>query len=191
MPLETHFFDQYVFIDFTIPNLFNVKGKIGAYENFLQTVRARLTTQTAVVTGGGSGIGTMIASAYVQNGAKVYIASRKEGQLKEVGWPQPLHSLTSGMTGLTDVHCESGLRKAEQNRPWVLRVRRGRPKRKPTLHRRTVQVRLIVCLTPRMSSPRLGVTASSRPSRPRNKRSIFSSTTPACRGARRLISTYA
>jgi NADP-dependent 3-hydroxy acid dehydrogenase YdfG len=38
-----------------------------------------------VVTGGGSGIGTMIASAYVQNGAKVYIASRKEKQLKEVG----------------------------------------------------------------------------------------------------------
>lgn len=26
----------------------------------------------------------MIASAYVQNGAKVYIASRKEKQLKEV-----------------------------------------------------------------------------------------------------------
>ena len=43
------------------------------------------TKWTAVVTGGGSGIGTMIASAYVQNGAKVYIASRKEEQLKEVG----------------------------------------------------------------------------------------------------------
>lgn len=39
---------------------------------------------TAVVTGGGSGIGTMIADALVQNGAKVYIASRKETQLKEV-----------------------------------------------------------------------------------------------------------
>ncbi|KAH9985639.1 rhamnolipids biosynthesis 3-oxoacyl-reductase [Russula compacta] len=51
--------------DFAIPNLFNVKGK------------------TAVVTGGGSGIGLMIATAYVQNGAKVYIASRKEKQLKE------------------------------------------------------------------------------------------------------------
>lgn len=38
----------------------------------------------AVVTGGGSGIGTMFASAYVHNGAKVYIASRKEKQLKEV-----------------------------------------------------------------------------------------------------------
>ena len=45
----------------------------------------------------------MIASAYVQNGAKVYIASRKEGQLKEVGWPQPLHSLMPGMTGLTEI----------------------------------------------------------------------------------------
>lgn len=52
--------------DFAIPNLFDVKGKI------------------AVVTGGGSGIGTMIAAAYVQNGAKVYIASRKEKQLKTV-----------------------------------------------------------------------------------------------------------
>ncbi|VDB87172.1 unnamed protein product [Peniophora sp. CBMAI 1063] len=39
--------------------------------------------KVAVVTGGGSGIGTMIATAYVQNGAKVYISSRKEKQLKE------------------------------------------------------------------------------------------------------------
>jgi len=60
-------FSVYVFFtDLTVPSLFNVKGKI------------------AVVTGGGSGIGTMIATAFVQNGAKVYIASRKESQLKEV-----------------------------------------------------------------------------------------------------------
>ncbi|EKM57118.1 uncharacterized protein PHACADRAFT_254693 [Phanerochaete carnosa HHB-10118-sp] len=52
--------------NFSIPTLFNVKGKV------------------AVVTGGGSGIGTMFAAAYAQNGAKVYIASRKEKQLKEV-----------------------------------------------------------------------------------------------------------
>ena len=43
-----------------------------------------MTLHTAVITGGGSGIGSMIAAAYVQNGAKVYIASRKEKQLKEV-----------------------------------------------------------------------------------------------------------
>ena len=52
--------------DLSIPSLFNVQG------------------QVAVVTGGGSGIGTMIATGLVQNGAKVYISSRKEKQLKEV-----------------------------------------------------------------------------------------------------------
>jgi len=52
--------------DLTTQSLFNVKGKV------------------ALVTGGGSGLGTMMASALVQNGAKVYIASRKEKQLKEV-----------------------------------------------------------------------------------------------------------
>lgn len=46
--------------------------------------RTLLSVCVAVVTGGGSGIGTMFAAAYVQNGAKVYIASRKEKQLKEV-----------------------------------------------------------------------------------------------------------
>jgi 3-oxoacyl-[acyl-carrier protein] reductase len=38
----------------------------------------------AVVTGGGSGIGTMIASGFVDAGVSVIIASRKEGSLKEV-----------------------------------------------------------------------------------------------------------
>jgi NADP-dependent 3-hydroxy acid dehydrogenase YdfG len=50
----------------SISSLFDVKGKV------------------ALVTGGGSGIGEMIANALVQNGAKVYIASRKENQLKQV-----------------------------------------------------------------------------------------------------------
>jgi len=51
--------------DLSVNSLFNVKGKI------------------ALVTGGGSGIGKMIAAGLAQNGAKVYIAARKEAQLKE------------------------------------------------------------------------------------------------------------
>jgi NAD(P)-dependent dehydrogenase (short-subunit alcohol dehydrogenase family) len=38
----------------------------------------------AVVTGGGSGIGTMIATGFVEAGASVIIASRKEDSLKQV-----------------------------------------------------------------------------------------------------------
>lgn len=56
---------QYAQVDLSIASIFNVKDKI------------------ALVSGGGSGIGFMIASSLVQNGAKVYIASRKEKQLQE------------------------------------------------------------------------------------------------------------
>jgi len=52
--------------DLSISSLFNVKGKI------------------ALVSGGGSGIGEMIATGLVANGSKVYVVSRKEKQLKEV-----------------------------------------------------------------------------------------------------------
>jgi len=51
-------------LDLSVPSLFNVQGKI------------------ALVSGGGSGIGLMIASTLVANGAKVYICARKEKQLK-------------------------------------------------------------------------------------------------------------
>ena len=38
----------------------------------------------ALITGGASGLGEMAAQAFVQNGAKVFIASRKESELKQV-----------------------------------------------------------------------------------------------------------
>ena len=44
-------------------DLFSIEGKV------------------ALVTGGGSGIGWMIAEAYARAGARVYIASRKEKEL--------------------------------------------------------------------------------------------------------------
>lgn len=46
--------------DLSIEHLFGVKGKV------------------ALVTGGGSGIGAMIASGLAQNGAKVYVLARKD-----------------------------------------------------------------------------------------------------------------
>lgn len=43
-----------------------------------------LSGKVALVTGGGTGIGKMISAAYIRNGAKVYIASRKLDDLQRV-----------------------------------------------------------------------------------------------------------
>jgi len=51
---------QAIEADLNVNTIFRVEGKV------------------VLVTGGGSGIGAMISSGYVQNGAKVYIASRKD-----------------------------------------------------------------------------------------------------------------
>ncbi|KAJ3539500.1 hypothetical protein NMY22_g4714 [Coprinellus aureogranulatus] len=56
---------QFDFNDLRLSSLFRVQGKI------------------VLVTGGGSGIGKMMATGFAQNGAKVYIAARKEKQLQE------------------------------------------------------------------------------------------------------------
>lgn len=48
---------------------------------------------TAVVTGGGTGIGLMITQALVANGAKVYITSRREETLKKT---EELHDHENG-----------------------------------------------------------------------------------------------
>jgi NADP-dependent 3-hydroxy acid dehydrogenase YdfG len=87
-------------------------------QNRAQNIFKQKMDGTAVVTGGGSGIGTMMACAYVQNGAKVYIASRKEEQLKEVGLVHP-HSWYHILTNDVPLQIK-GLRKAEQNWPWLL-----------------------------------------------------------------------
>lgn len=76
--------------DFKIPSLYGVQGKI------------------AVVTGGGSGLGAMMAAAYVQNGAKVYIASRKEKQLKAVADALNKHGPGSCHYFVSDLSSKAG-----------------------------------------------------------------------------------
>lgn len=79
------------------------------------------TGKVALVTGGGSGIGEMIATALVQNGVKVYIASRKEKQLKEV----------RDSFGLLDnpenpIDNLLGLRGTKQERAWLVSLLHSR-----------------------------------------------------------------
>jgi NAD(P)-dependent dehydrogenase (short-subunit alcohol dehydrogenase family) len=62
----------------------------------------------AVVTGGGSGIGTMIARGLVEAGAKVIIASRKEESLREV--TEELSKLGDCSYLVADLSTEEGCR---------------------------------------------------------------------------------
>lgn len=51
-----------------------------------------------LVTGGSSGIGKMMAAGFAQNGAKVYIASRKESELKKVRGDPLLFAVVLALT---------------------------------------------------------------------------------------------
>ncbi len=62
----------------------------------------------AVVTGGGSGIGTMIARGFVEAGVSVIIASRKEASLKEV--TDELSQLGECSYVVADLSTEEGCR---------------------------------------------------------------------------------
>lgn len=63
--------------------------------------------KTAIVTGGSSGIGAMIARGFVENGVKTYISARKEGplmakaeELSEYGTCVPLQADLSTVDGI-------------------------------------------------------------------------------------------
>lgn len=67
-----------------------------------------ISGKRAVVTGGGSGIGTMIARGFVQAGVSVIIASRKEDSLKEV--TDQLTALGECSYVVADLSTEDGCR---------------------------------------------------------------------------------
>ena len=45
------------------------------------------SNHVVLVTGGSTGLGEMAAQGFIQNGARVFIASRKESELKKVLLP--------------------------------------------------------------------------------------------------------
>jgi NAD(P)-dependent dehydrogenase (short-subunit alcohol dehydrogenase family) len=76
-----------------INNLFSVRDKI------------------VLITGGSSGIGLMIASGFVKNGAKVYIASRKKKQCDDVAEKLNKEGIGKCISIPADVSTESGCKK--------------------------------------------------------------------------------
>ncbi|KAG8975192.1 hypothetical protein FRC05_006360 [Tulasnella sp. 425] len=101
-------FDTVRYIDLAIDSLFNVTGKV------------------AVVTGGSSGIGEMIATALVQNGAKVHISSRKEPELKKVtdrlnrAYPGSCHYLVADLSSKAGCDSLAEEIKSRENKIHVL-----------------------------------------------------------------------
>ncbi|KAG6336480.1 hypothetical protein ID866_2594 [Astraeus odoratus] len=80
---------------FAIQNLFNVEGRV------------------CVVTGGGTGIGLMIAQAFANNGAKVYVTSRRQDVLEETAnrWGSSLaHSHGRLIPVVCDVTSKASIR---------------------------------------------------------------------------------
>ena len=60
--------------------LFSVAGKVCLCPRHIHPRRA--DKEVIVVTGGGTGLGRMMAEGYVANGAKAYIVSRREEVLR-------------------------------------------------------------------------------------------------------------
>lgn len=76
----------------------------------------RLENKTAVVTGGGSGIGIAIARRFAEEGARVIIVGRTEATLKE----------TAAADGEEGLKCLRSPRALRELIPRVLRVRNVR-----------------------------------------------------------------
>lgn len=76
----------------------------------------RLENKTAVVTGGGSGIGRAIARRFAEEGARVIIVGRTEATLKE----------TAAADGKEGLKCLRSPRALRELIPRVLRVRNVR-----------------------------------------------------------------
>ncbi|KAJ1568137.1 hypothetical protein HK405_003516 [Cladochytrium tenue] len=86
-----------------------------------------VTGKVAVVTGGGTGIGKMIATALVKNGAKVYIASRKfkvveetAKELNAIGAPGSCIPLTADLTSREQAEALAAQIKVKESKIHIL-----------------------------------------------------------------------
>ncbi|MCR9195730.1 MAG: glucose 1-dehydrogenase [Hyphomonas sp.] len=79
-----------------------------------------ISGKTALVTGGSSGIGAMIARGFVENGVKTYISARKEERLKakadelsEIGTCIPIQADLSKVAGIEKLVAEISERESQ------------------------------------------------------------------------------